>query len=132
MHSHAAARGATRGRWARLSIRTILALMSLALAMLAGGALRTFANDDIAAGHDFALRVCAACHVVAPDQSFAPIFDPPAPSFVPLAGRPDINDAFLRKFLSSPHGNRGAMGRMPNPQLLDYQIAYFMSLKEAH
>jgi hypothetical protein len=41
----------------------------------------------------------------------------------------------LRKFLSSPHGDLGATGRMPNPQLLDYQIArsvaYFMSLKQA-
>jgi mono/diheme cytochrome c family protein len=91
------------------------------------------AEDKVAAGHELALKVCSACHVVAKDQDLAPILRPPAPSFFAIAHRLEITEAFLRQFLSAPHGNRGKSLKMPNPQLVYYQIdevvAYMLSLK---
>jgi mono/diheme cytochrome c family protein len=91
--------------------------------------------EIVAAGHDFALKVCAACHVVSQDQKSAPILNPPAPSFFELVRRQDLTEASLRKFLSAPHGNVGRRSKMPNPQLADFQIdkivAYMLSLKDA-
>jgi mono/diheme cytochrome c family protein len=90
-------------------------------------------SDLVAAGHDFALKVCAACHVVAADQISPPILKPPAPSFVAIVKHGDVSDASLRKLLSTPHGNLGRSAKMPNPQLADFQIdkvvAYLLSLK---
>ncbi|KAF2989551.1 Cytochrome c-552 [Methylocystis sp. MJC1] len=85
------------------------------------------ADARVAAGHKFALQVCAACHVVARDQTKRPILKPPAPRFLVLARRSSVTEAFLRGFLRTPHG------KMPNPELADFQIdevvAYMLSLK---
>lgn len=106
--------------------------------MLAGGAAspalaQEGQTDLIASGHDFALKVCAACHVVATDQMSPPILKPPAPSFLALVRHGDISETSLRKLLSTPHGNLGRAKKMPNPQLADFQIdkvvAYLLSLK---
>ncbi|MGB5085696.1 MAG: cytochrome c [Methylocystis silviterrae] len=90
-------------------------------------------SDVVTAGHNFAVKVCAACHVVAKDQKSSPILKPPAPSFSELVRRQNLSEDFLRQFLSSPHGNIGAKGKMPSPQLVDYQIdevvAYLLSLR---
>jgi mono/diheme cytochrome c family protein len=90
-------------------------------------------GDLVAAGHDFALKVCAACHVVAADQTSPPLLKPPAPSFLALARHGNLSEASLRKLLSTPHGNLGRGAKMPNPQLVDFQIdkvvAYILSLK---
>ena len=80
--------------------------------MLAGGAAslaraQEGQSDLVAAGHDFALKVCAACHVVATDQISPPILKPPAPSFLALVRHGDVSEASLRKLLSTPHGNLG-------------------------
>ncbi len=114
-------------------------MASLLLALtLAGGAARLARaqegqNDLAASGHDFALKVCAACHVVATDQMSPPILKPPAPSFLALVRHGDISETSLRKLLSTPHGNLGRAKKMPNPQLADFQIdkvvAYLLSLK---
>lgn len=92
------------------------------------------AADAIRSGHDFALKVCAACHVVASDQKGAPILKHPAPSFAEIVKRKDFSEQSLRKLLSAPHGGLGRHGKMPNPMLVDYQIdeiaAYMLSLKE--
>ena len=91
--------------------------------------------EIVAAGHDFALEVCAACHVVSHDQKSAPILKPPAPNFLELVRRQDLTEASLRKFLSAPHGNVGRRNKMPNPRLAEFQIdkivAYMLSLKDA-
>lgn len=83
--------------------------------------------DARVAGHKFALQVCAACHVVAKDQTTRPILKPPAPSFLRIMRRPSVTEAFLRGFLRTPHG------KMPNPELADFQIdevvAYMLSLE---
>ena len=78
-------------------------------------------------GHELALQICAACHVVAPDQSARPLLKPPAPEFSAIANRPTATAASLTEFLQVPHG------KMPNPMLADYQVtaltAYLMSLR---
>lgn len=93
----------------------------------AGEEARPGANALLTSGHEFALQVCSACHMVARDQRSKPILKPPAPSFPAIANRPKTNEPFLRQFLSKPHG------KMPNPELADFQIdevvAYLLSLK---
>jgi mono/diheme cytochrome c family protein len=90
-------------------------------------------RDPVTAGHDFALKVCAACHVVANDQQSPPMLKPPAPSFSKIVKNPGFSEQSLRQLLSSPHGNLGKNGKMPNPQLAEYQIdevvAYLLELK---
>lgn len=117
-----------------MSIRS-RAILSLALiAGFAPGALaQKPAADQIAAGRDFAHRVCGACHVVAQQRDELPVLAPPGPSFAVLAQRPRLTEAALREFLGSNHRSLGPAGAMPNPRLVDYQIdeivAYLMSLK---
>jgi mono/diheme cytochrome c family protein len=113
------------------------ASLLLAIMLACGAAPLARAQDgqsDLAAsGHDFALKVCAACHVVATDQISPPILKPPAPSFAAIVKHGDVSEASLRKLLSTPHGNLGRSAKMPNPQLADFQIdkvvAYLLSLK---
>jgi len=110
-----------------------LAFLSLAGLLLANSAvLAQEAKEDLAAsGRDFAIKVCGNCHTVEKGQ--APILKPPAPSFASIVARREFDEAWLRAFLSSPHGNLGRSGKMPNPQLAEFQIdkivAYFQQLK---
>jgi mono/diheme cytochrome c family protein len=86
--------------------------------------------SDVAAGHDRALLICAACHVVAPDQQLAPLLRPPAPAFQAIVNRPNTTERGLHDFLLAPHG------KMPNPSLMDQQVrelvAYMMTLRDQH
>jgi len=77
----------------------------------------------IAEGRILARQVCSACHDIGKDRPWEPTLRPPAPGFARLAQKHKLDEAYLRSFLSAPHGARG-MGKtkMPNPQLLDYQI----------
>ncbi len=90
-------------------------------------------GDAVAAGREFALKVCAACHVVAKDQQTPPMLKPPAPNFLKIVNNHGFSEQSLRQLLSSPHGNLGKNGKMPNPQLAEYQIdevaAYLRELK---
>jgi mono/diheme cytochrome c family protein len=87
----------------------------------------------IADGRAIALRVCAVCHVVADDQAVAPTLKPPAPHFADIAARPNVTEAFLRDFLTKPHGQARALSAMPGFLMPSHQadaaIAYLMSLK---
>jgi mono/diheme cytochrome c family protein len=89
--------------------------------------------DQIAAGREFAHRVCGACHVVTQQGDELPVLSPPGPSFAVLAQRPQLTEPALRDFLASNHGGMGPHEAMPNPRLADYQIdeivAFMMSLK---
>jgi mono/diheme cytochrome c family protein len=113
-----------------------IALTSLALLLIASeGALAEEPPKDLAAaGHEFALKVCANCHVVEKGQKAAPLLKPPAPSFTSIVARREVNEPWLRAFLSKPHGNMGRAQKMPNPQLVDFQIdkivAYFQLLSK--
>ena len=87
-------------------------------------------------GHAFALLVCAACHVVAPDQESAPILRNPGPSFDTIANRPTTTEESLRTFLSTTHAQMGISSGMPNPRLANYQIteviSYILGLRNRH
>ena len=113
-----------------------IASTSLAFLLLGlGGALAEEPHKDLAAaGHDFALQVCGNCHVVEKGQHPAPVLKPPASSFSAIIARREVNEAWLRAFLSKPHGNMGRAQKMPNPQLVDFQIdkivAYFQQQKK--
>jgi mono/diheme cytochrome c family protein len=118
-------------------MKTASLLLALTLGCAAASARAQESQSElVASGHDFALKVCAACHVVAADQTSPPILKPPAPSFLALVRHGDLSEASLRKLLSTPHGNLGRGAKMPNPQLADFQInkvvAYFLSLKSGN
>jgi mono/diheme cytochrome c family protein len=89
--------------------------------------------QTIADGHQIALKVCAACHVAAADQTVPPTMKPPAPPFAEIAARPDVTEASLRDFLIHPHGEARATSAMPGFLMPSHQadavIAYLMSLK---
>jgi hypothetical protein len=87
----------------------------------------------IAGGREIALKLCAICHVVVEHQAVAPTLKPPAPPFAEIAARPNVTDAFLRDFLTKPHGQARALSAMPDFLMPNYQadaaIAYLISLK---
>jgi len=99
---------------------------SLAFFLASGSALA--AEDlpgDSAAGKDFALGVCAECHLVAEDQGTWPLGE--APAFREVANQPGMTELALRAFLQTPHRT------MPNivltPEESDNVIAYILTLK---
>ena len=109
-------------------------LLTIAMTGSLAGPLRAQDNSSamVASGHKFAEAVCGACHVVQKEGNI-PILDPPGPSFVALAQRPDLTEQSLRDFLGSNHRGMGPANAMPNPRLADYEIdevvAYVLSLK---
>ena len=108
-----------------------LVTLMLSVPLISAAQAVTPNSDLVAAGRDFARRVCGACHVVTAQRE--PVLSPPAPSFVALAQRPSLTEQALRQFLGSNHGTMGPQEAMPNPRLVDYQIdeivAFMMSLK---
>ena len=114
----------------RLMITTVLcSLVGVATAA------RTAEASDAKTGHDLALRLCTPCHIVSPDQEFAPTFSGP-PDFHSIANRPDTTAKSLRKFLATTHTTLSNPKNMPNPQLTDDQIRdiarFIMSLRDKH
>src|SRR5450631_3247050 len=111
------------------------AIIALAIfaALASGARAETPAGDQVAAGRQFAQRVCGACHVVTQQRDELPVLAPPGPSFAVLAQRPSLTETSLRQFLGSNHRNIGPAEAMPNPRLADYQIdeivAFMMSLR---
>jgi mono/diheme cytochrome c family protein len=88
-----------------------------------------------AAGRDLALRACTGCHIVSPDQPFAPIIDrkPPPPDFRTIANMPNTTAASLRRYLSHLPPVPPP-GRMADPYLNRDErediIAFIMTLRE--
>lgn len=85
-------------------------------------------------GREIALKICSACHVVAPAQEFSPLLNPPAPSFAEIANRAEATRASLRHFVATTHWDEKTLPlTMPNPSLTDSQIAdvvaYILSLR---
>ena len=85
-------------------------------------------------GRELALHVCSTCHVVAKDQQFSPLLNPPAPSFVQIANRPGTKAESLRRFVTNTHWDEKTLPlTMPNPRLTDWETAdvaaYIMSLR---
>ena len=91
-------------------------------------------SAQVRRGEVVAQLQCAACHVVAEKQKYAPLPGVPAPSFQIIANRPQISDAALRHFIATTHWDRRAVAvTMPNPGLTETDIAavsrYILSLK---
>ena len=85
-------------------------------------------------GHQIALHVCTACHVVEATQEYPVLLDPPAPPFTDIANRADLTRASLRHFIVTTHWDEKALPlTMPNPELLDFQVTdvvtYILSLR---
>ncbi len=114
-------------------VRSAIPALLLMAAFASAAQAATPDGDRVAAGRDFAQRVCGACHVVTPQGE--PVLSPPASSFAVLAGRPSLTEQSLRQFLASNHSTVGPHEAMPNPRLADYQVdeivAFMMSLKAA-
>lgn len=88
----------------------------------------------IARGSQFALIVCSDCHVVAPDQKFAPTINVSAPPFLEVANRPATTERSLQRFISTTHWDGQTIPiTMPAPQLTRQEIIavahYIMSLR---
>lgn len=79
-------------------------------------------EQDVSKGRALAQEICAQCHDIGRDRPYTPIMQPPAPSFDALARRHKLDEANLRRFLAAPHGGVLVKTKMPNPELLDYQI----------
>lgn len=79
-------------------------------------------EENVSKGRALAQEICAQCHDIGRDRPYTPIMQPPAPSFDALARRHKLDEANLRRFLAAPHGGVLAKTKMPNPELLDYQI----------
>ncbi len=94
----------------------------------------TFTAEDVSAGHSLAMRVCAVCHLAAPDQRAQPMLKPPAPPFAKIMQRKDVTADSLRTFLTTTHRGLDNPNGMPNPSLADFQVkqavAYLMSLRK--
>ncbi len=114
-------------------LRSAIPALILSAALVSAAEAATPDSDRVAAGREFAQRVCGACHVVSPQDE--PVLSPPASSFATLAQRPSLTEQALRQFLATNHSTVGPHEAMPNPRLVDYQIdeivAFMMSLRAA-
>ncbi len=115
-------------------MRIALVLSQFLSTGLSSASAQPNAEDDIQKGHQLAATICAICHVAAPDQAYAPIIKPPAPSFESIAQRKDTNAGSLRLFMTKTHRGLDAPKGMPDPELMDYQvreiISYILSLRK--
>ena len=115
-------------------IRTAQALLvTFIFSVSAAQSQETAVPENVQQGRRLADLTCSNCHVVASDQSFNPILQPPAPSFDTLAQHSTMNADWLRTFLTTTHRDISNTAGMPNPQLIDSQIeqvtAYLLSLR---
>jgi mono/diheme cytochrome c family protein len=116
--------------------RTAWVLFALPLALCGGAAASapSARSANAARGEHIARRVCSACHIVASDQEFEPILEPPAPSFSDIAKRPGTTAKTIRHFVMTTHWDTNAIPmKMPDLMLLPEDAsavsAYIMSLK---
>lgn len=106
------------------------------IAVLAGSAFAASAEAPAKGaqpGRALALKICTPCHVVSPDQQFAPVYSGP-PDFHAIANKPDTSAKSLRRFILNTHSSIANPKNMPNPQLTSDQARdianYIMTLKD--
>lgn len=98
-------------------------LSTLLIPLVLCAASETSAEEqEVSNGRALAQEICAYCHDIGRDRPFTPIIQQAAPSFETLARRHKLDEANLRRFLAAPHGGVLGKTKMPNPELLDYQI----------
>jgi len=115
-------------------IRIATGLTVFWLTMCAATAQPADTAGDVDKGHYLAVRVCAVCHVAAPDQTNKPLLNPPASSFAAIMQRKDVTADWLENFIATTHRGLDNPKGMPNPDLAAYQVkqvvAYMMSLRK--
>lgn len=84
--------------------------------------------------HDARL-ICTACHVVAKDQQFPPLLQPPAPSFEEIANRPGTTVDSVRRFVTHTHWDEKTLPmKMPDLMLTTEEAnelaRYLVSLRK--
>jgi len=113
------------GTYSETMKNTLLAVVALVL--VHGIAVAQELPGDANAGRALAMRLCAGCHVVAPDQR-RPAMDG-APAFLTLARDPAVTELSLRAFLQTPHA------RMPNIMLsrreIDDLVSHILGMRTA-
>jgi mono/diheme cytochrome c family protein len=107
-----------------------LALICCALAQAAD----PVRDPQLVRGEKVAQQVCSACHLVAKNQEFPPLLNPPAPSFIDIANRPGTSPESLQRFILTTHWDVGSVPmKMPDPMLMKPQAhavaRYIVSLK---
>jgi mono/diheme cytochrome c family protein len=117
-------------------IISLIASVLIISAMTIGISAHAVSQEAVVSrGHQFALVVCAACHIVATDQKTPPILRSPGPSFDTIANRPGTTADSLKNFLATTHAEIAGAAGMPNEQLADYQtdevISYILSLRRS-
>ncbi len=85
-------------------------------------------------GREFALNLCADCHVVASDQPQRPVHTQQIPSFAAIANRQGTTAESLWRFVKTTHSTMAEPGNMPIMGVTDYQldeiIRYILSLRK--
>lgn len=113
-------------RYGRQAVRSVWATPILAGAAIAAVALA--AEDlpgDPIAGRQFALQMCAECHIVADDQLVERLAL--APAFQDIAESPIATPVSLSAFLQTPHASMPDL--ILTPEESDDVIAYILSLR---
>jgi mono/diheme cytochrome c family protein len=112
-----------------------LLLVGLWLFCFAARAQDADTASEVRKGRHLAILLCTSCHVVSPDQPYAPTLSPPAPAFAAIARRNDVSAAQLAHFLTTSNQGWNNPNGMPNPNLAPFQtraiIAYILSLRRA-
>jgi len=111
----------------------LLFLMGLWLFCCAARAQQADIAEEVSKGRHLALLLCTSCHVVAPDQPYAPTLRPAAPAFAAIAQRQDVSAEQLTHFLATTSQGFNNPNGMPSPNLAPFQIkaivAYIFSLR---
>jgi hypothetical protein len=93
---------------------------------------QTIVNDE--RGREFALELCADCHVVASDQHNRPVHVQQIPSFAAIANRRGTTSQSLHVFIRTTHSSITQPGNMPILEVPDYEIDeiidYILSLRK--
>lgn len=137
-HPYRSVRGIPRSDRAWFEAQRLLWIV-LAILLALYGCARAHAQSPrsaaVARGEHIARIVCSACHVVAKDQEFPPILDPPAPTFAEIANRAGMTAKNAERFVMRTHWDMEKIPMtMPNPMLEPSDAAavaaYLMSLKK--
>ncbi len=90
-------------------------------------------DPTVVYGKQLAQIICSACHIVASDQGYSPMFNVAAPAFEQIANRPATSEKFLERFITTTHWDGQTIPMtMPAPELTKQEVVavsrYIMSL----
>jgi cytochrome c1 len=120
---------------ARIFAVLAIVAVSAAGASLAANAQVKPVEGNAEDGRTLALRACTGCHVVAPDQSFKPIYigPPRPPDFKEIANQPRVTAASLRhhvETLPAVPKNLDMANPLLSSQELRDVVAFIITLRD--